>query len=105
MAMPDRRWGPRGSQRRPRARARASRTSVLPVAQDLQQQPGFASPGRVPAEVVSDSPTSTPLRNRVISLSRMLSSIVSWPCWRARLAWWISSRSASVIWVGQTASG
>ncbi|WP_372452716.1 hypothetical protein, partial [Pseudonocardia nigra] len=65
----------------------------LAVAQDFQQRAGLVFAGSVAAggarEVVSDSPTSTPLRNRVISGSRVSGSMVSWPRSRARLAWWI----------------
>lgn len=47
---------------------------------------GFARPGRVPAEVVSDSPTSTPWWNRRSSASRMLAAIAGRRCSRVWVA-------------------
>lgn len=61
-------------------------------------------PGLVAWPVVSDSPTFTSSRKVLISVSRMASSTAWRPTSRARLAWWINSRSASAIWVDQYAS-
>ena len=52
-----------------------------------------------------DNPTRTPWRNSEINRSLTWAGIAWSPAARARLAWWISSRSASWIWVGQCASG
>ena len=77
----------------------------LAVAQDFQQQPGLALPGTGAGVVGVGQPDQHAVAEQADQRVADVGAIASRPCSRARLAWWISARSASAIWAGQTASG
>lgn len=81
---------------------------VLTVAQHFQQDAAEGlgdGLGRSGRRRTCDRPTRTPWRKLLSHIALVPASMASLLCRRARLAAWISPRSAVWIWVGQAASG